>query len=72
MVMHIEKKQQEPQTPTTKEQPSTISLPDRDLSKEQELIADINLYNIMMQQITIAPHLKNYIKTQTIADDSEN
>jgi len=71
MVMHIEKKQQEAQNPAPVEQKATINLPDRDLIKEQELIADINLYNLMMQQIKIAPHLKNYIQTQAIVETED-
>lgn len=72
MVMHIEKKQQEPEEKPSIEAKIEEDLPNRDLSKERELIADINLYNIMMQQIKIAPHLKNYIKTQTIAEETED
>ena len=61
MVMYMEGHYQKPQ----KEQaPGHHGFSSRDLVKEQELIADMNLYNIMMQQIQIAPHLKSYIQTQ--------
>ncbi|MDD3420409.1 MAG: matrixin family metalloprotease [Candidatus Gastranaerophilales bacterium] len=61
MVMYMEGHYQKPQ----KEQaPEHHGFSSRDLVKEQELIADMNLYNIMMQQIQIAPHLKSYIQTQ--------
>lgn len=74
MVMHLEGHRKSPQsTQAIQQAPATnnSSLGNRDLIKEQELIADINLYNIMTQSISISPHLKNYIKKQTITDDAE-
>ncbi len=73
MVMYIEKKQSEPQpVQETSEPKSKSGFSDRDLIKEQELIADINLYNMMMQQIQISPKVKNYIQTQAILDEIED
>ena len=72
MVMHIEKKQQKPQNTASVNQNSGNDFSDRDLVKEQELIADINLYNIMMQQIQLSPKVKNYIQTQAILDEMED
>jgi predicted Zn-dependent protease len=65
MVMYMEGKYQLPK----KQSPAMVPTfdPNRDLIKEQELIADINLYNMMMQRIEIAPHLKSYIQTQKTA-----
>jgi hypothetical protein len=72
MVMHIEKKQNEPPKPTPIAQNNPSDFSDRDLIKEQELIADINLYNLMMQQIKISPKVKTYIQTQAISDETED
>lgn len=71
MIMHLEKKQNEPQQETSTSVQQQLEA-DRDLIKEQELIADINLYNMMMQQIQLSPKVKNYIKTQAILDEIED
>lgn len=71
MIMHMEGKNSIPKAeplPTPQQQNNSF---DRDLIKEQELIADINLYNIMTQSISISPHLKKYIKKQTLTDNNE-
>jgi len=40
----------------------------RDLVKEQEMIAGLNLYNMSLQRIQISPHLKTYINKPVIPE----
>lgn len=65
MVMHIEKAEND--ITTDEELVKTIDNPEqRDLSEEQEIIADMNLYNITLQNLEIRPDLQDYIKKTQI------
>lgn len=65
MVMYLEGHYQMPK-PVSENYSTDVE--ERDLVKEQEMIAGLNLYNLSLQQIQISPHLKSYINKPVLPD----
>lgn len=61
MVMYMEGHYQMPKPPAAKNYAENVEA-ERDLVKEQEMIADLNLYKMSLQNIQISPQIKDYIK----------
>lgn len=63
MVMHLSNPAKEHQeTPQQNYEPSE----NRNLSEEQEVLADINLYNLSLQNLNLKPEIQEYIKKTQI------
>lgn len=67
MIMYMEGHYKMPEPPAAENSYENAEI-ERDLVKEQEMIADLNLYKMSLQNIQISPNLKSYINKPILPD----